>query len=170
MLILKNDNSVKIEKIKNKLLFNGVLGILDLIIISHVKIIIKDNLFIIKSNKKNYLNLYFSLIKQKIKGVSVGYRIPLYVKGIGYKITVNENNRTLKLKLGYSYLIEIFVPDNIKIVLNKKNLIIFSSIDLNILTSFIFYLKKLRKNNVYKYKGLFLITEIGRVLKEIKKK
>lgn len=167
MLILKKDNSIEVKLNENKLLFSGNKGNLGLIIINYVKVILKNNFIIIKSNEKKYLNLYYSLIKQKLKGVSQGYRIPLFIKGVGYKILLDGDY--LQLKLGYSYLINIKIPNNIKINNSKKNIIIFSSNDLCKLTSFVHCIKKYRKPGIYKEKGLFFKEEKF-FLKEIKKK
>jgi large subunit ribosomal protein L6 len=172
MLEIKFDNKVSINMYNNSLIFKGPKGCLSLLILDNtVKMFLNliNSTIIIKSNKKNYLNLYNSLIKQKIKGVLRGYRKTIFIRGVGYKFILDDkNNNFFKLKIGYSHLIDVCIPLNISLLCLKKNSITFFSNDLVELTRFIFLIKNYKKTNPYKLKGLILKGENVK-LKEIKK-
>ena len=71
------------------------------------------------------------------------------------------------LKLGFSHSINIIIPQNINII-NQNNKLIFISNDWLFLTKYIHYIKKYKKTEPYKGKGLLLKNEII-ILKEGKK-
>ena len=104
---------------KNKtLFFKTSLGLLSLKFIKNIFFFIKKNKLLInfnlKKNKKSIINLYNKLIKIKIKGVLQGFKLNLFIKGIGFK-TFIENNKLI-LKLGFSHNIIIQIPSNINII------------------------------------------------------
>ena len=157
---------------KDFLLLKGPLGLINLNIINSLKFFIKNNIlllsfndFHLKGKKKSFLNLYKSLVKLKIKGLLQGFKLNLFLKGLGFKAFIEKNN--LNLKLGYSHLITIKIPEKIQI-LNHSNKLIFSSTDWIFLTKFVHYIKNLKKPEPYKGKGLLLKNEII-ILKEGKK-
>lgn len=171
MLKIKVDNKIYININNNLLIFNGPKGESFLPVLQKNIVIFyfEDDYLIVKSNYKKYLNLYSTLIKQKLKGVLRGYRKTLCIHGIGNKFIINNNDyKSFKLKLGYSHLININLPLDIYLLHSKKNSITFFSNDLIKLTQFIFLIKNYKKFNAYKLKGLLLKEEIVK-LKEIKK-
>ena len=146
MLEIKFNVKVSININNNLLIFKGPRGVSSLFIFNSniIKIVLNCtyNSITVKSNKKNYLNLYSSLIKQKIKGVLCGYRKTILIKGVGYKfILIDKNDNFFKLKIGYSHLIDIKIPSNISLLHLRKNSITFFSNDLVELTRFIFLIK-----------------------------
>lgn len=160
---IKQDNSKKILNLK------GPLGSLILNIPIFVNIVIDNNLIIIITDKRKkipFLNLYLSLIKQKMKGIFQGFKRKLYIKGLGYKFFIEDNK--LILKLGYSHLIEIDIPKEINIKVYKASYLVLFSIDLLKLTQFITLIKKKKKNDVFKGKGIYLKED--KIKKKIGKK
>ena len=151
---------IKCLKKKQILFFKTSLGLLSLKFIDNIYFfLIKNKLLInfnIKKNKKSILNLYNKLIKIKIKGVLQGFKINLFLKGIGFK-TFIENN-TLILKLGFSHNIIIPIPSNINII-NQSNILIFNSIDYIFLHQFVYSVKNYKKPEAYKGKGFLLRDE-----------
>nr|YP_008475352.1 ribosomal protein L6 [Achlya hypogyna]AGS55475.1 ribosomal protein L6 [Achlya hypogyna] len=157
---------------KNQLILNGPLGSINLNIMNSLNYFIKNNIILLSFNdlhlkrkKKSFLNLYKSLIKLKIKGILQGFKLNLFLKGLGFKAFIEQNN--LILKLGYSHSISIKIPENIKII-NQTNKLIFSSSDWVFLTKYVHYIKSFKKPEPYKGKGLLLKNEII-ILKEGKK-
>jgi large subunit ribosomal protein L6 len=137
-----------------------------------INIFIKNNIILLNFNdlylkrkKKSFLNLYKSLIKLKIKGILQGFKLNLFLKGLGFKAFI-ENN-ILILKLGYSHSIDIIIPENIKII-NQTNKLIFTSNDWLFLTKYVHQIKNFKKPEPYKGKGLLLKNETI-ILKEGKK-
>ena len=94
-----------------------------------------------------------------------GFKINLFLKGIGFKTFIKNNN--LILKLGFSHNIIIPIPDNIKII-NQSNKLIFNSIDYIFLNQFVYSIKNYKKPEPYKGKGLLLKNE--KILKKEGKK
>jgi large subunit ribosomal protein L6 len=118
----------------------------------------KDYIFLTVTDKyKKYLGLYNSLIKTHLKGITQKFKINLFLKGIGLKVQKIEND--LIFKLGYSHDIRIIIPINIDVsVLNNTNLILYG-FNWEQLTQFASNIKKLKKVEPYKGKGILLKNE-----------
>ena len=151
---------IRIFNKNNIIFFETSLGLVYLKFIDNIYFFIKKNKllinFNIKKNKKKILYLYNKLIKIKIKGILQGFKINLFLKGIGFKAFIKNNN--LILKLGFSHNIIIPIPSNIQII-NQSNTLIFNSIDYIFLSQFVSYIKNYKKPEPYKGKGLLLKNE-----------
>jgi len=163
-LKIKIPKNVKINNNNNTLQFNGPLGQLNLNIINEIFVCVTKNNIILnynnlysKKNKKSVLNLYKSLIQLKIKGILQGFKLNLFMKGLGFKANIEK--KKLILKLGFSHTINIQIPDNIQII-NNVNKLIFSSIDFIFLTKYVHFIKNHKKPEPYKGKGLIFKDEI----------
>jgi large subunit ribosomal protein L6 len=161
---IKIPNNIKIILKKNKLNLSGPLGTVEFNIMDSLYFFIKNNNILLsfnnkhfKKKKKSFLRLYKSLIKLKIKGILQGFKLNLFLKGLGFKAFIEQNN--LILKLGYSHLITIKIPENIKVI-NQTNKLIFNCNDWIFLTKYIHYIKNFKKPEPYKGKGLLLKNEI----------
>jgi large subunit ribosomal protein L6 len=93
-----------------------------------------------------------SLIQQKLTGVCQGYFLTLEIKGIGYR--VNLDGQKILFKLGYSHEITIDCPSNLRVFSPKANLLSIYSIDFNELTQFCEKIKRFKKPEPYKGKGI----------------
>ena len=164
---IKIENNIIIIKKKNILYFIGLTGSLKLGINKNLNLNINKNNLILKSKYKNILNLFYSLILKKKKGVIQRLKLNLLLNGIGYKVKLN--NEFLTFKLGYSHIINILIPKNIKVQILKSTVIILYSNDWCSLTKFVHSLKKLKKIDPYKGKGILFKDEII-IKKEGKKK
>lgn len=141
--------------------------------LGYIKIKIIKNLDIDSKYKRlkicgplNLFYTYYNLIHKYYFWVFNLNQENIHIVGVGYKCKL-YNNYILFL-LGYSHLVYEIIPYNIYIKLqNLKNLSLYS-IDLIILNQFIYKLKKKKKINVYKGKGLLLKNE-KIILKEGKK-
>lgn len=122
---------------------------------------------ILESNNKALLGLYNSLLRKKIQGIIQDFKKVLLLKGLGFKVFKEE--KQLIFKLGYSHDVIVDIPSGIKAELLKANQFILYSSDWEKLTQFCANLKKLRKINPYKGKGLLFKNE-SKKLKEEKKK
>ena len=90
------------------------------------------------------------------------------MKGRGYKTSFDKNSRVLVLKIGFSHLVHLLIHLNFKIY-KKKYKLVLKSPQLLTLNSFSIKIKKLKKINFYKSKGLFFSTDNIK-LKPVKKK
>lgn len=109
-------------------------------------IFLKSQLISLKENIKK--------IKNSLKN---GYVFSLYIKGLGFNIFKDENN-ILKINLNLSHSIIFKIPFNLKIVVNKDILYLFSYSYVTVMKySMLIY--KLRKLNKYKEVGILLINK-----------
>lgn len=134
---------------------------------STLKLIEQSNYLTLKSDNKAIVGLYHSIFKKSIQGMIQNFKKQLVLKGLGYKVT--QEGASLIFKLGYSHDIVVSLPKDIKIKIFNPTKFILYSHDWEQLTLFCSKLKKLRKINPYKGKGLFFVDETIQ-LKEGKKK
>lgn len=150
LIIISMDNKVIDQKIPNSL-----------------KLIFNSDHLILESNDKAMLGLYYSILKKKLQGIIQNFKKILVLQGLGFKVFKEEGQ--LIFKLGYSHDVIVDIPSDIKVELLKANQFILYSSDWEKLTQFCANLKKLRKINPYKGKGLSFKNENIK-LKEGKKK
>lgn len=81
----------------------------------------------------------------------------LILKGLGLKVTLTHSN-VLEFKLGFSHLIKLTISKSISIVL-VKNIIILESFNLVELGNVANKIKRLKKPNSYKGKGIWYKNE-----------
>ncbi len=105
----------------------------------------------------------------KFVGEELTFKKKLRLKGLGFRISVDMMKRELSLKLGYSHLISLYIPDYITNIKSKKNVMLLESLDKVALGDFFKKIYDLRKADAYKGKGFSAQYE-KRKLKIIKKK
>jgi len=97
---------------------------------------------------------YFSLLKIIFWGFNKGYIQYLKLKGMGYKFVHISNN--IILKFGFSHRIIYAVYSNVYCLFINKYLIRLESRSFLDLKRVIDSLSNVRKNSIYKKKGIFL--------------
>lgn len=98
------------------------------------------------------------------------FKKKLRLKGLGFRIAVDMLTRELSLKLGYSHMVKVKIPNYVtNIRTTKKNLMLIESFDKIALGDFVKYISYLRKADSYKGKGFSGQYE-KKKLKVIKKK
>ncbi|EAU85908.2 50s ribosomal protein, partial [Coprinopsis cinerea okayama7 len=112
-----------------------------------------------------------TLIANAITGMTEGFSVPLYLVGVGYRASLeNEGGkRILKMKLGHSHFIHMEVPPHIGIEVPNATKLVLSCTDKHELGLFAAKVRAWRKPEVYKGKGVFIGNEQIR-LKSVKKK
>ena len=103
----------------------------------------------------------------KIQNVSIIKKLVLKGLGLKAKIYTQSNSKILELKLGFSHLINIVIPNGIQVKVNKT-LIFISAKNKVLLGNFLYSIHRLKAPNAYKGKGVWYKNEI-KVLKIIKK-
>ena len=168
-----NFKKIKIKIIKNKIIFNFNSYKNSLIFNKKLNIFLTKNKLLLTFNKtkindkKAIVNLYSKLIQIKLKECIKMFKITLILKGVGLKAFIQKKNQLI-LKLGFSHNILIQIPYFIQIII-KTNKILFLSNNFNLLSDFVFFIKKFKKPEPFKGKGLFVNNE-SIFLKEGKKK
>jgi len=108
--------------------------------------------------------LYRALIANMVVGVTTGYKIDMELVGVGYK-AANQGN-VLELSLGYSHSIYFMVPQEIKVATamekSKNPTISLEGIDKQLIGHVAAEIRKLRKPEPYKGKGVRFTDEVVR--------
>ena len=102
--------------------------------------------------------LYRALISNMVIGVSEGFKKSLSIIGIGYRAKME--GKTLLLNLGYSHPIRYSPPGGISIVCEKQDLIEISGIDKQLVGQVAAIIRRFRKPEPYKGKGIRYIDEV----------
>jgi len=100
-----------------------------------------------------------SIVANMVRGVVSGYEKQLELQGTGYK--VNLQGDKLVLDVGYSKSVEFVVPKGINLTV-EKNIITISGIDKQLVGETAARIRKIRKVEPYKGKGLRYVGEVVR--------
>ena len=161
-------NGVKIEKKKNFLIFYGVLGFtkleytkVDPTGIGGIQISKDDKTLILFSESKPFKASLISLLKNKIRGVSVGFLVSLRIVGVGYRASLEKNfSKTfLHFKLGYSHNLKYQLPESIRAFLLEPSLLCLFGIDKNQVSQLGSKIRNFKPPERYKGKGIRFTTE-----------
>ena len=116
-----------------------------------------------KNNAKQtnaYHGLYRSLINNMIKGVTDGFTKTLVITGVGYRAEVK--GKELVMNLGYSSDYIAIIPEGLTVVATPDGKLTVSGIDKQLVGEFCSQVRKLRKPEPYKGKGIRYETEVIR--------
>ena len=130
-----------------------------------VKVEIKNDEIVLSINdinnkeEKSFWGLFRALINNMVTGVNDGYSKKLEIKGVGYKAAVVGNKLTLNL--GFSHPVEFILPEEISALVEGSSITI-SGIDKQLVGELSAQIRKLRKPEPYKGKGIRYSDEIIR--------
>ncbi|EKE14477.1 MAG: 50S ribosomal protein L6 [uncultured bacterium] len=152
-----NDSVVKVKGPKGELIQN---------IHPHVKVA-KDGdeflrIFVKNSNQKDdraLWGLFGALIKNMIEGVVKGFEKKLEFHGVGFKVAVAGNKMTLNV--GFSHPVEFTIPQGIEAKV-EKNVITIFGIDKQLVGETAAQVKRVKKVEPYKGKGIRYTDEVVR--------
>jgi large subunit ribosomal protein L6 len=152
----------KINNFKFLVLMNNLNKLLYFQIENNYAILKKKELLYFKILKKNKRSLVcFTKFNLFISNLEIKYKKKLFLKGLGLRITLFENNEChiLKLKLGRSYIVDVpFEKNKINIYIKKK-FIYLKSYDLAFLGNYAKKIKELKIPNSYTGKGFWYSNE-----------
>ena len=175
MLHLKN-YTIKIPKNINLILCNNILTIKGPL--GTRKLLISNNIFLNKNkthliitekslvkmsftkNKKTLQSTTVSVINFVIYGLRFGFDKQLVIVGVGYKAYKEKESSFLNLKLGYSHLIKIKIPNNLIVSCPKPTLINIFGISKSTVNEFASKIRSLKSPEPYKGKGIKYFDEI----------
>ena len=107
-----------------------------------------------------YHGLYRSLINNMVKGVTDGFTKTLVITGVGYRAEVK--GKELVMNLGYSSHYIAIIPDGLTVVATPDGKLTVTGIDKQLVGEFCSQVRKLRKPEPYKGKGIRSETEVIR--------
>ena len=101
-----------------------------------------------------------TLVANMVTGVTTGYSLIINIVGVGYRVA--EKGKDLEFQLGYSHPILFLAPEGITYKVESPTRLIISGIDKQLVGETAAKIKKLRKADPYKGKGLRLEGEVVR--------
>ena len=101
-----------------------------------------------------------TLINNMVVGVTSGFSKTLEIVGVGYKAT--KQGTKLVLNVGYSHPVEFEEPDGITFDVPAPNRIVVSGIDKQLVGQISADIRKVRKPEPYKGKGIRYSNEVVR--------
>jgi len=160
---LKDGTQAKIEK--GFVIVKGPKGELKQAIHDLVKVVISDKEIVVKVKKENdkqqksLWGLSRSLINNMVVGVNEGYVKKLEINGVGFKAAVS--GQELTLNLGFSHPVIYNVPAGITVQV-EGNIVSISGIDKQLVGEVAATIRKIKKPEPYKGKGIKYIDEVIR--------
>ena len=155
--IISIPEGVTVTVESNTITVKGPKGELSYTFNKDITVTVKDNS--IEVTRPNDLKLVKSLhgttnalIKNMIIGVSEGYKKELEIVGVGYRFQVQGNK--INVNAGFSHPVEVIVPDDLKVEQVNTTEIAISGIDKQKVSEFAANIRKLRKPEPYKGKGI----------------
>ncbi len=103
--------------------------------------------------------LFNRLIENMIVGVTKGYDQGLEFIGVGYKVSVS--NKVVKMDVGFSHEVDFPLPAGIDAKV-EKNTLTLSGIDKQLLGETAARIRRIRKPEPYKGKGIKYVDEVIR--------
>lgn len=114
-----------------------------------------------------------ALIQNTVSGVSEGHLCILRLVGVGYRATIEETAQTktasypgqkfVNLKLGYAHPVEMGVPEGVKASTPQPTRILLEGCDKQAIKQFAAEIRRWRKPEPYKGKGIFVNDETIRL-------
>ncbi|PYY41560.1 50S ribosomal protein L6 [Curtobacterium sp. MCPF17_046] len=143
----------------------GPKGELSLVIAEPIQAKVEDNQVLVsrpddERSSRALHGLTRSLIANQIIGVTQGYSKGLEVVGTGYRVAAKGSD--LEFALGYSHPITVNPPDGISFAVEGNNKVTVNGIDKQLVGEVAANIRKLRKPEPYKGKGVRYAGEIVR--------
>ena len=101
-----------------------------------------------------------TLVANMVTGVTTGYTLTIDIVGVGYRVA--EKGKDLEFLLGYSHPILFPAPEGISFKVESPTKLHITGIDKQLVGEVAAKIKKLRKADPYKGKGLRLAGEVVR--------
>lgn len=154
--ILTIPEGVNVTIENNTLNVKGPKGSLDFPLSEKVIVKIDGNtLSVEKTNKLNSNALQGttnSIISNMIEGVTKGFEKGLEILGVGYRFQVQ--GKLITINAGYSQPVKVTVPDNLTVESVTNTEIVIKGIDKQAVGEFAAKVRKVRKPEPYKGKGI----------------
>ena len=135
----------------------GPKGELQLTISEPIKVTLEDNSILVsrpddEATSKSLHGLSRTLIANNVQGVSEGFSKSLEIVGTGYRAA--SKGSTVELALGLSHPVVVTPPDGVTLTVEGNNKIIVSGISKQAVGEVAANIRKLRKPEPYKGKGI----------------
>jgi large subunit ribosomal protein L6 len=146
---------IKIDN--NYIVVKGPKGELSQKLHDKIRIDIEGNTLLVKRVDDSKLSrslhgLYRTLINNMVEGVQKGFEKRLEIAGVGYRASMK--GKDLDLSLGFSHPVVITPPEGIEFAVEGQQKVIVKGIDKQLVGQVAANIRKLRKTEPYKGKGI----------------
>lgn len=101
---------------------------------------------------RNHWGMQRTLVSNLVEGVTEGFSKVLDIKGVGYR--ASAQGKKLKLQLGYSHDVDLDVPEGLEVKTPDQTTVEISGIDKQAVGQFAAEIRRWRKPEPYKGKGI----------------
>ncbi len=101
---------------------------------------------------RSYWGMQRTLVSNLVEGVTEGFSKTLEISGVGYR--AKAQGKTLNLQLGFSHDVNIDVPEGIEVKTPDATTVIISGIDKQAIGQLAAEIRRWRKPEPYKGKGI----------------
>jgi large subunit ribosomal protein L6 len=148
----------------NAVSIKGPKGQLSVVVRPELKVELKEGFILVTpghETKKTgaYWGLFRTLIFNMVEGVAKGHEKKLEIQGVGYKANIEGGD--LNLIVGFSHPVKIKKPETITFVV-EKNIITISGPDKELVGQLAAVIRKVKKPEPYKGKGIRYVGEVVR--------
>jgi large subunit ribosomal protein L6 len=159
-------DGVTVEVINGDIGVKGPKGELKYGIRPEIEVQVKDGnveTSIKKETKESnaYWGLTRAIINNMVQGVNEGYEKKLELVGVGYRVT-SVDSRHVSITVGYSHPVEFEAPEGIELEIEGNKEITVKGIDKQLVGLTAARIRKIRKPEPYKGKGIRYADEVVR--------
>ena len=153
--IIMIPEGVTVEENDGVITVKGPKGTLEKPLLRGVKYNVKDNEITLTIDNEKDTAMHGTmnaLLQNMIIGVTKGYSKGLEIVGVGYRFNVQGSK--LIINAGYSHPVTLTIPEGIKAEVKDNTQLTLSGIDKELLGEFAAQVRKVRKPEPYKGKGI----------------
>ena len=153
--IIMIPEGVTVEENDGVITVKGPKGTLEKPLLRGVKYNVKDNEITLTIDNEKDAAMHGTmnaLLQNMIIGVTKGYSRGLEIVGVGYRFNVQGSK--LIINAGYSHPVSLTIPEGIKAEVKDNTQLTLSGIDKELLGEFAAQVRKVRKPEPYKGKGI----------------
>lgn len=162
---VKIEDGAKVEVRDGMVIVTGSKGTLEENVLENIEVNVKESEVLVSRNsetkqaKSNHGTMR-SLIDNMIKGVIEGYKKELELVGMGYRAEVQ--GKDLVMYLGWTHPVKISFPEDISVEVRDQVFVDISGADKQKVGLWAAKIRKIRKPEPYKGKGIKYIDEVIR--------
>jgi large subunit ribosomal protein L6 len=155
--VLTIPTGVEVNVDENKITVKGSKGSLEFPLSKSVIVKVEGNTVSVEKNEQKADSNVMqgttnAIIKNMIEGVSKGFEKGLEIIGVGYRFQVQGNSLTINA--GYSHPVKMDVPKGLSVEQVSNTEIVVKGIDKELVGEFAANIRKVRKPEPYKGKGI----------------
>jgi large subunit ribosomal protein L6 len=135
----------------------GPKGTLTMPMVSEVIYALEGDLLSVKpanetKRARSFWGMQRTMIQNLVTGVTAGFSKVLEINGVGYR--ANAQGRNLKLQLGYSHDVDVAIPEGVEVKTPDQTTVEISGMDAQKVGQLAAEIRRWRKPEPYKGKGI----------------